>query len=58
MEQPAAFLSDPTFYFALLTARVFLVVRGLDNIHQSAFKEPKDPVALWVMDALRQKVLE
>lgn len=36
---------DPAFYLALLTAGVYLVVRGLDNVHQGLTKDPKDPAA-------------
>lgn len=32
------------FYLALLTACVYLVVRGLDNIHQGLIKDPIDPI--------------
>jgi hypothetical protein len=35
--------------FALLTASVYLVVRGLDNVHQGMYRDPKDP---WVSVAL------
>jgi hypothetical protein len=35
--------TQPTFYLAVLTAGIYLVVRGLDNIHQ-AIKNPDDPV--------------
>ncbi len=33
------------FYLAILTASVYLVVRGIDNIHQGLTKDPFDPVA-------------
>lgn len=33
------------FYLAVLTAGVYLIVRGLDNIHQGLTKKPYDPVA-------------
>ena len=35
---------SPTFYFAILTAAIYLVVRGFDNIHQGINKEPIDPI--------------
>jgi hypothetical protein len=41
---PAASLSSG-LYLAILTAGVYLVVRGLDNIHIGLTKEPYDPVA-------------
>jgi len=36
---------DVGFYLALLTAGVYLLVRGLDNIHQGLTKDPRDPIA-------------
>ena len=33
---------------AMLTAGVYLVVRGLDNMHQGISKDPLDKVALWL----------
>lgn len=36
--------SDEGFYFAVLTAGVYLIVRGLDNMHQ-AWKDQNDPLA-------------
>ncbi|WP_264523290.1 hypothetical protein [Flavobacterium sp. N502536] len=36
---------ETEFYFAILTASIYLIVRGLDNIHQGLTKEPLDPVA-------------
>ena len=36
---------DTSFYLAMLTASVYLVVRGLDNIHQGFTNEPIDPIA-------------
>jgi hypothetical protein len=36
---------DPNFYLAMLTAGVYLVVRGLDNMHQGLTKDPIDPIA-------------
>lgn len=44
---------DPTFYLAVLTAGVYLVVRGLDNIHQGISKEPRDPIVTNLIDELR-----
>jgi hypothetical protein len=38
-------LRDPNFYLVVLTAGVYLVVRGLDNMHQGLTKEPIDPIA-------------
>lgn len=42
---PLRTLTDPNFYFAFLVSGVYLVVRGLDNMHQGTMKEPIDPVA-------------
>ena len=39
--------SDDSFYFALLTAGVYLIVRGLDNMHQ-AWKDQSDPLAKFI----------
>ena len=39
-----AFL-QPNFYLVILTAGVYLVVRGLDNMHQGIVREPIDPYA-------------
>ena len=38
-------LTKSSFYFVILTAAIYLVVRGLDNIHQSLTKDPIDPYA-------------
>lgn len=35
---------SPEFYLAFISAAIYLVVRGLDNIHQGITKEPLDPV--------------
>lgn len=43
-ERVISFPSDDSFYFAILTAGVYLIVRGLDNMHH-AWKDQKDPVA-------------
>lgn len=43
-EPVIALPSDNSFYFAMLTAGVYLVVRGLDNMHQ-AWKDQTDPLA-------------
>lgn len=33
-------LTDPNFYLVMLTAGVYLVVRGLDNLHQGMDRDP------------------
>lgn len=33
-------LTDPNFYLVMLTAGVYLVVRGLDNVHQGMDRDP------------------
>lgn len=43
------------FYLAILTASVYLVVRGLDNIHQGLTKEPIDPYGLKLVLFLKLK---
>lgn len=43
------------FYLAILTAGVYLVVRGLDNIHQGLTKEPLDPIAISFLTRFKNK---
>jgi hypothetical protein len=57
-----ALASDPTkkidsqqLWTGLLTASVYLFVRGLDNIHQGLVREPVDPWATWMKDQLASK---
>lgn len=38
-------MANPNFYLVVLTAGVYLVVRGLDNMHQGIVREPVDPYA-------------
>jgi hypothetical protein len=40
---------DASFFLFILTAGVYLVVRGLDNIHTGAFKEPRDCIYSWIL---------
>lgn len=42
-------LRDPNFFVVILTAGVYLVVRGFDNIHQGLTKEPVDKLAMKVL---------
>lgn len=44
LEPAVGIPSDTSFYFAFLTAGVYLFVRGLDNMHQGI--KSKEPVAL------------
>ena len=49
-EQQLGLPSDTGFYLAMLTAGIYLVVRGFDNMHQG-WREAKDPLAsglLWL----------
>jgi hypothetical protein len=39
---------DPSFVLVLLTASVYLVVRGLDNVHQGSEQPSMNPVAFLV----------
>jgi len=39
--------SDTGFYLAVLTAGIYLIVRGLDNAHLG-FKDNGDPMVIWV----------
>ncbi len=41
-------MQNTDFYLAILTASIFLVVRGADNMHQGWNAEKKDPFAMWV----------
>ncbi|CAE6793488.1 hypothetical protein R70006_04959 [Paraburkholderia domus] len=41
-------LSAPQFLLLLLTAGIYLIVRGLDNMHQGATRAPLDPVGVYV----------
>lgn len=45
---------EPTLVMTILTASVYLMVRGFDNIHQGLTKDPKDPVATAVLAWLRK----
>ena len=53
--QPDTAISDSGFYLAVLTAGVYLVVRGLDNVHQGLTKPPLDPIAERVLSWLRRR---
>lgn len=47
------FPSDSDFYLALLTAGVYLVVRGLDNMHQAAKND--DPAFRWIIRSVSRR---
>ena len=46
--------SNSSFFLALLTASVYLVVRGFDNIHQGLTKEPKDKSIIWLSKFIKK----
>lgn len=46
-------LNDLGLHLALLTAGIYLVVRGFDNIHQGLTKDPIDPVAAYLLKKFR-----
>ncbi|MBV9989066.1 MAG: hypothetical protein JO301_15410 [Chitinophagaceae bacterium] len=48
-------LNSPEFYLALLTAAIYLVVRGFDNIHQGLTKDPIDPWGTKIFKILKAK---
>jgi hypothetical protein len=48
-------LDNRNFYLAVLTAGVYLVVRGLDNIHQGLTKPPIDPLAAKLISRFKPK---
>lgn len=50
----SAVATNPQIALALLTASIYLVVRGLDNIHHGLYKSPPDKVALALIRRLRQ----
>ena len=45
LEKELPLLNESTFYFAILTASIYLIVRGFDNVHQGFIKEPFDLAA-------------
>jgi hypothetical protein len=47
-----AILASDDLYLVVLTAGVYLVVRGLDNVHQGIVRDPRDPVATKVVEWL------
>ena len=52
---PPELLVPPELFIPLLTAGVYLIVRGLDNVHQGLTKEPYDRAALWILAWLRDR---
>lgn len=48
---------DSNFYLALLTAGIYLVVRGMDNIHQGLTKSPLDPAASAVVNWYKRRTV-
>ena len=48
-------LLDSNLLLAILTAGLYLIVRGYDNIHQGISKPPFDPVASYIMAQFRSK---
>lgn len=50
---PSAQLTDASFFMVFLTAGVYLVVRGLDNMHQGLTKPPIDPLAKKFLASIR-----
>jgi hypothetical protein len=47
---------SPDFVLAILTASVYLVVRGFDNIHQGLKQKPPDPAASAALGWIRRKL--
>jgi hypothetical protein len=52
-ENKAITISDPQFLIAYLTAAIYLVVRGLDNIYLGCTKDPLDPVAVKLISSIK-----
>ncbi len=48
-------IQNPDFYLAILTAGIFLVVRGIDNMHQGWITNPKDPWAVKIYSKFFRK---
>jgi hypothetical protein len=48
-------VASPTFLLAMLTASVYLIVRGLDNMHQGASKAPLDPFWIYIKSKIKIK---
>lgn len=52
--------TDPELALALLTASIYLIVRGFDNIHQGLTREPKDAISQvfwrWLLEVARVKL--
>ena len=42
-------LSSPGIYLSLLTAGIYLIVRGLDNMHQGLSKDPIDALGKFII---------
>ena len=49
--------SDPSLYLAILTAGVYLVVRGLDNIYQGIVSQPRDRVVDVLMRRMERDMM-
>lgn len=47
---------DSAFFLAILTASVYLVVRGFDNVHQGVSKDPKDAVVSAILHFVRMRL--
>ena len=43
-DQATLLNQDQGFFLAILTAGIYLMVRGMDNVHQGITKEPLDPL--------------
>lgn len=49
-------ITSSGFYLAILTASVYLVVRGFDNIHHGLTKDPIDPYGTKIYAFLKKRV--
>lgn len=49
-------ITSTSFYLAILTASVYLVVRGLDNVHQGLIKDPVDPYGTKLFNILKRRI--
>jgi hypothetical protein len=51
-ESVANSIGNRSFLVPMLTASIYLIVRGLDNVHQGLVQKPPDPVAAAIVGKL------
>jgi hypothetical protein len=55
-EAGVAAVTETGFYLAVLTAGVYLVVRGLDNVYQGFTNSPPDPFAATLLKYFKKPI--